>query len=87
MGNNNNQTQLTVYIRAGCHLCDALLEELEKFCSKQPFIYETIEISNDDELEKRYGTKVPVVEYNGTTLCEYFLDIDAINVYFGQSIN
>lgn len=80
-------TELIVYSRAGCHLCDALLEELTAFCSKNPFSFRIIEISNNDELENLYGTKVPVVTFNADTLCEYFLDTDAINLYFGKGGN
>ena len=82
-----NKTELVVYSRAGCHLCDALLEELDSFCSNNPFNYQNIDISGDSNLEDLYGTKVPVVTYNSVILCEYFLDVDAINVYFDQSRN
>jgi len=82
-----SKPQLTVYTRDGCHLCEALLEELDLFCSENAFSYQKVEISTDNQLEARYGTKVPVVEYQGNTLCEYFLDADAIKLYFGKEIN
>ena len=82
-----SKTELIVYSRAGCHLCDALLEELAIYCSQNPYTYQNIEISGDEALEKLYGTRVPVVTFNDKILCEYFLDTAAINVYFGKAGN
>lgn len=31
-------------------------------------------IDNDAELEKRYGTRVPVLMFQNRIVCEYFLD-------------
>lgn len=82
-----DNTELVVYTRDGCHLCDALLDELTQFCSKKPYTFTIIEISGDALLEQRYGTKVPVVTYQGAILCYYFLDTDIIDVYFDTSRN
>ncbi len=82
-----NSTELIIYSRAGCHLCDALLEELAVFCAENPFSYQSIDITADERLEKLYGTKVPVVTFNNNILCEYFLDTDAIEAYFGRGGN
>jgi glutaredoxin len=35
-------------------------------------------IDNEPELEQRYGTKVPVLTLDEQTLCEYFLDPEAL---------
>lgn len=82
-----DKTELVVYTRDGCHLCDALLDELTQFCSKNPYTFSIIEISGDDLLEQHYGTKVPVVTYQDDILCHYFLDTDLIDVYFDKSRN
>lgn len=79
------KTELVVYSRAGCHLCDALIDELSEFCALNPFTFTDIDISGKDELEQLYGLKVPVVTYSDVVLCEYFLDIDAVTAYFGIS--
>ena len=84
---NKDNVELVVYTRDGCHLCDALLEELEQFCSNKPYTFITIEITGNDLLEHNYGTQVPVVTYLETTLCKYFLDTDLIDVYFDKSRN
>ena len=82
-----DKVELDVYSREGCHLCDALLEELEIFCTTHPYQYKTIEITGDTNLEALYGTKVPVVSYEGNILCEYFLDTNLIEVYFDKTRN
>ena len=82
-----DKTELVIYTRDGCHLCDALLDELTQFCSKNPYTFSIIEISDDTLLEQRYGTKVPVVTYQDDILCHYFLDTDLIDVYFDKSRN
>ncbi len=82
-----NKTELVVYSRDGCHLCDALLEELAVFCAARPYTFQTVEISGDALLEKRYGRKVPVVVFQGEILCEYFLDTDKIQSYFDKPGN
>ena len=79
--------ELVVYIRDGCHLCDALLHELAQFCAKTSYTFSTIEISGDAYLEELYGTKVPVVAYQDDILCQYFLDTDLIDVYFDKRRN
>jgi len=82
-----DKTALVVYTREGCHLCDALVDELAQFCSKKPYTFSTIEISYNDHLELRYGSMVPVVTFEENIICHYFLDTDLIDVYFGKSIN
>jgi len=79
-----SKTQLVIYTRLGCHLCEALIEELSEFCTKNPFSFTDIDISGDDNLEQLYGLKVPVVTFQQTILCEYFLDANAITAYFGK---
>lgn len=80
-------TELVVHTRYGCHLCDALLDELRQFCSKRPYTFKTIEISGDAELEELYGTKVPVVSYESDIICHYFLDTELIDAYFDKRRN
>ena len=35
-------------------------------------------IDNEPELERRYGSKVPVLTFEKKTLCEYFLDSEVL---------
>ena len=68
---------LQVYSRHGCHLCEVLIEEL------LPLVRDRLEIQVNDIDTRRdwveaYGTRVPVVEFNGRLVCQYTLDREAI---------
>jgi len=82
-----DKIELVVFTRAGCHLCEALLEELDLFCSTGPYTFQTVEISGNEKLEQQYGLKVPVVTYEHDTLCEFFLDVNKIEEYFDKAGN
>jgi glutaredoxin len=54
-------TRLTIYTRAGCHLCEEAARTLTRM--GEPF--EEIDISGDRELEAEYGDRVPVIMLDG----------------------
>ncbi len=63
----------TVYLREGCSLCDAMLDELEPYRARMTIV--TIDVDSSPELVVRYGSKVPVlVDPQGEEVCHYFLD-------------
>ncbi len=49
---------LTLYQRDDCHLCDLALDVMAS--AKVPD-FESVFIDDDDTLEQRYGTRVPVL--------------------------
>ncbi|HEX5397407.1 MAG TPA: glutaredoxin family protein [Candidatus Limnocylindria bacterium] len=56
-------SRMTLYERAGCHLCEdaaALLDEVIG-----PDRYERVDIEPDDDLLVRYGHRIPVVALDG----------------------
>lgn len=68
---------LTVFSRRGCHLCEVLIEELEPLVRGVLSI--TVEdIDSRDDWRRRYGERIPVVEFEGEPVCEAFLDRAAI---------
>jgi glutaredoxin len=54
-------TRLTLYSRAGCHLCEVAAQTLTRM--GEPF--EEIDISGDRELEAEYGDRIPVIMLDG----------------------
>jgi glutaredoxin len=54
---------LTLYQRDDCHLCDLALEVLAE--ARVPE-FESVFIDEDDALEERYGTRVPVLRREDT---------------------
>jgi glutaredoxin len=60
---------VTVYSRHGCHLCEIAEETInslrEESKKELEFSVEVLYIDGNEELEKLYGTEVPVIHING----------------------
>jgi glutaredoxin len=56
---------VTVYSRQGCHLCEIAEKTLQELVEELTFTLEVLYIDGDAELEKLYGTEVPVIHING----------------------
>ena len=70
--------QLMVMSRAGCHLCEQVIEELVPLIRGRAQL-EVIDIDTDPQLVARYGLRVPVVVADDRDLSEFPLDRDAVN--------
>ena len=66
--------QLTLYARNDCHLCEDMKQALSDMEMELDFVTEVILIENNDELERAYGTKIPVLMIKEEIICESFLD-------------
>jgi arsenate reductase-like glutaredoxin family protein len=55
-------TQLVLYTTSHCHLCEHALELLIKLKEHYPIHWITKEISDDDDLIEKYGTRIPVIQ-------------------------
>lgn len=62
-----------VYSRPGCHLCEQLIEELLPLLRGRLEI-QVLDIDTRPEWQEQYGTRIPVVEFNGELVCQYTLD-------------
>lgn len=76
-------TELTLYVRSGCHLCDDMKAELRPFQDELGFSVREIEVGWEGELAERYGRLLPVLTKNGTEICHYFLDPERLRSAFG----
>jgi glutaredoxin len=56
---------VTVYSRHGCHLCESAEKTINSLAEGLEFSVEVLYIDGDAELEKLYGTEVPVIHING----------------------
>ena len=56
---------VTVYSRQGCHLCEIAEKTLQELVEELAFTLEILFIDGNAELEKLYGTEVPVIHING----------------------
>jgi len=68
---------IRVYSRTGCHLCEVLIEELLPLIRGRLEL-EVLDIDTRPEWAEVFGTRIPVVEYESRTICQYTLDRDAI---------
>jgi glutaredoxin len=58
-------TQVVIYSRFNCHLCQEAEKNVREVMAKIPFELEIIYIDGDLELERLYGEEVPVTVING----------------------
>jgi glutaredoxin len=71
--------RVKLYTRPDCHLCDEARSGLEGLRSDGlDFELEEVDIEADDELHRRFLERIPVVELDGETVSELFLDSDAL---------
>jgi glutaredoxin len=65
---------IDIYSRPDCHLCDAAKAVIERVRERFPFAVRVVNIEQDPELEKAYGTEIPVVFINGNKAFKYRVD-------------
>jgi len=65
---------LTLYGKPGCHLCDDALAAVERVSTRRGVPVEQVDVSRDPTLYARYGQRIPVLEIDGETLFEFFVD-------------
>jgi glutaredoxin len=69
---------VTLYGRDGCHLCDDARAALERVRAQAPFTLVEVDITDDDDLHRRYLERIPVVCLDGEELFEYYVDEAAL---------
>ena len=70
----NDTIRVDIYSRPGCHLCDEAKDVIDRVRQRRPFEVRVINIEEDPELEKAYGTEIPVVFINGNKAFKYRVD-------------
>jgi hypothetical protein len=65
-----------MYSRRVCGLCDEARDRIAEVKGEVSFDFEEVLIDGDDELERAYGLRVPVVEVDGAEEFEYEVDAD-----------
>jgi hypothetical protein len=67
-----------MYSRTTCGLCDEARETILELRSDLDFGYEEVFVDGDDDLERRYGLRVPVIEIDGQELFETQVEPSAL---------
>jgi hypothetical protein len=69
---------LTLYHRADCHLCDDMLQDLERMRVGLGFAIDCVDIDVDPALKRRFNEKIPVLALGEDIICCHRLDERAL---------
>ena len=77
---------LVVYSREACHLCQQMIAALRERQAKLSFDFEIIDIDSNQELVALYNERVPVLmaPKDKHEICNYHLDVDALDAYLAK---
>ena len=67
--------ELTLYTRAGCHLCEVAKNQLEPLLREFSLALREIDVDTDPELAARFGEEVPVLFLGGRKVAKYRVDV------------
>jgi hypothetical protein len=72
-------TEVVVYSRPGCHLCDEAVERIAQIHAEgYEFELREVDIESEELLLRRLLERIPVVEVDGEVVSELRLDADAL---------
>jgi len=72
------RVELTLYSRAGCHLCEDMAALLDEFSEEYPYCVKVIDIDADPALRAKYQVLVPVLCLGDKQICHHFLDMTSL---------
>jgi len=67
-------TEVVLFGRAGCCLCDEAREVLLRVRDQRPFVLHERDIDDDEALLRAYLERIPVVTIDGVEAFEFFVD-------------
>ncbi len=70
-----------VLSRAECSLCDTMLRDLAELLGDHASQVQVCDISDNAELERKYGTRIPVLLIDGECVCTYKLDRERVQAH------
>jgi hypothetical protein len=76
---------VTLYTRAGCHLCEDAEAVLRAAQATSPFELALVDVDTDPALADRYGLRVPVVAVDGVERFEFEVPPDALLAALGTA--
>ncbi|MGA7950559.1 MAG: glutaredoxin family protein [Thiobacillaceae bacterium] len=79
-----SRPELILYGRTGCHLCEAMAEELQPYLEHHGLSLRQIDISGQAALEARYGWDIPVLAYGTEEVCRHFLDLKSFQTKLSE---
>ena len=71
-------TQVTLYGKPGCHLCEEAREVIVSVRLEREFELVEVDVTLDPGLNRDYGERIPVIAVDGEDAFEYFVDREAL---------
>jgi len=68
-------TQITIYQRDGCHLCELAHAELTELQGEVDFELLEVDIESTDELHALYLERIPVIALEGEELYDFEINL------------
>jgi hypothetical protein len=72
-------TEVVLYGKAGCHLCEEALAEIEAVRARRQFELRQVDVSLDPVLHARYGERIPVVVVGGVEAFEFHVEAEELD--------
>lgn len=69
---------LTLYTRAGCHLCEEMKAALAPLLREFQLALREVDVDSDPGLVTRFGVEVPVLFLGETKIAKYRVDIQQL---------
>jgi glutaredoxin len=69
---------VTVYSRADCHLCAKAIATLRRMQREIGFSLSELDIDEDEDLQRAYFERIPVIALDGEELFDFFVDEPAL---------
>jgi len=79
-----NKPKLTLHYREGCHLCEDMEQQLFELLEPDSFTLIRIDIDENPVVREAYNVRVPVLSCQQITVCEHFLDLQAVKEAFAR---
>lgn len=67
--------EVRVYVAEGCHLCGPAVDVVRRVCGNDAKV---VSITGNEDLERRYRERIPVVEIDGVPRFTYVVDEDEL---------
>jgi hypothetical protein len=67
-------TEVVLYGKAGCHLCEEALAEIQAVRARRPVELTEVDVSLDPVLHAHYGERIPVVVVDDEEAFEFHVD-------------
>jgi hypothetical protein len=79
--------RLTLYGRAGCHLCHEMRAVVDAVARDVALAVEEVDVDGDPALAARWGADVPVLAVNGRTAFKHRVDARALRARLAREPN